>query len=586
MRPTMKRTAVGAGLAVFAVALAACGGGGGGGASDSDTGSAPHKGGTIILRNFGEFEHLDPQRVYIGSDIGIVNRLFAQTLTAFPAKSGNASNTLISDAATTTGTPSDGAKTWSFTLRDGPTWQDGKAVTCEDFKYGVSRTFAVDVITGGPNYAIQWLDIPTNKDGTSKYPGPYKATDAQQKLYDKAVVCNGKKITFHLNSPHGDFNQTVYMPAFAAARKDKDTGKKYNVNPFSDGPYMIQGTFDQAKGGMLVRNPHWQGAKADGGLRKAYPDKIDVRIGDQPQTISQALISDTGDAKNTVTENRIDPSMIAQAMSGAKSKDRVKTVTAPYTDYMVFNLTSPKMKNKLVRQAVAVAFDKQAYSTASGGSSYMKPSTGGVINPTLPQAFAKFNPFGAPPQGDPAKAKQLLQQAGVKTPYPITYTYRGSPTQDKVSAGIQDSLGKAGFKVKLKKVPDSAPYYTKTQDPSFLKDVDMIWESWGADWPSGSTVVPALYTSQQVGKTSRGQNYGAYVNKDLDKKVQQTYAITDNAKAQKAWNQLDQQVIKDLAVLPVGYNTFTYIQGSNIKGLVYNQAEAGAGPDFATIAVK
>lgn len=585
MRPTMKRTAVGAGLVVAAVTLAACSGGGGG-SSSGGSDDTPHKGGTLILRNFGEFEHLDPQRTYVGADIGFINRVFAQTLTAFPAKAGNASNELIPDAATDTGTPSDGAKTWSFTLRDGLRWQDGKKVTCEDFKYGISRTFAVDVITGGPNYSIQWLDIPTNKDGSSKYPGPYKATDAQQKLYDKAVVCNGNKITFHLNSPHGDFNQTVYMPAFAAARKDKDTGAKYNMAPFSDGPYMIQGTFDQSKGGTLVRNPHWQGAKADGGLRKAYPDKIEVRIGDQPQTISQALISDTGDAKNTLTFNRIDPSMDAQARSNANSKDRVVTVTAPYTDYMVFNLTSPRMKNKLVRQAIAVGFDKQAYATASGGKDYMKPADGGVINPTLPQAYAKFNPFGTPPQGDPAKAKQLLKQAGVKIPYPITYTYRGSPTQDKVSAGIQDALGKAGFKVKLKKVPDSAPYYTKTQDPNFLKDVDMIWESWGADWPSGSTVVPALYTSQQVGKTSRGQNYGAYINKDLDKKVKETYAITDNEKAQKAWNKLDQQVIKDLAVWPVGYNTFTYIQGSNIRGLIYNQAEGGCAPDLATVAVQ
>ncbi|MBO0828537.1 MAG: ABC transporter substrate-binding protein [Streptosporangiales bacterium] len=538
------------------------------------------------MRNFATFEHLDPQRTYVGFDIGFINRMFSQTLTTFPAKSGNASNKLIPDAATDTGKSSDGAKTWSFTLRDGLKWQDGKAVTCEDFKYGVSRTFAVDQITGGPNYAIQWLDIPTNADGTSKYPGPYKATDAQQKMYDKAVVCNGNTITFHLNSPHGDFNQTVYMPAFAAIRKDKDTGAKYDFTPFSDGPYMVQGTFDKDKGGTLVRNPHWGGAAADGGIRKAYPDKVVIKQGDDPATIGQALISDTGDAKNTVTATRIDPSLVAQAESNAKSKDRTVTVTAPYTDYLFFNLTSPQMKNKAVRQAIGMAFDKQAYATASGGAAAMKVADGGVINPTLPAAFKKFNPWGTPPQGDPAKAKQVLQQAGIKTPYPLTYTYRGSPTQDKVSAGIQEALGKAGFKITLKKVPDATVYYSKIQDPNFLKDVDFGWSSWGADWPSGSTVVPALYTSQQVGKVSRGQNYGAYINKSLDKQVDQTYGITDNAQAQQAWSKLDEQVIKDGAVLPVGYNTFTYIQGGNIKGLVYNQAEGGASPDLATIAVK
>ena len=46
-------------------------------------------------------------------------------------------------------------------------WQDGQPVTCEDFKYGVSRTFATDVITGGPNYILGYLDVPKDADGTA-----------------------------------------------------------------------------------------------------------------------------------------------------------------------------------------------------------------------------------------------------------------------------------------------------------------------------------------------------------------------------------------------------------------------------------
>ena len=61
---------------------------------------------------------------------------------------------------------------WSFTIRDGVTWQDGSPVTCEDFNYGVSRTFATDIITNGPTYAIPYLDIPTDADGNSGLPRP------------------------------------------------------------------------------------------------------------------------------------------------------------------------------------------------------------------------------------------------------------------------------------------------------------------------------------------------------------------------------------------------------------------------------
>ena len=69
---------------------------------------------------------------------------------------------LVPDMATDLGTPNAGGTEWSFTLRDGLTWQDGSEVTCEDVKYGVSRTFANNMINQGPTYAVAYLDIPAN----------------------------------------------------------------------------------------------------------------------------------------------------------------------------------------------------------------------------------------------------------------------------------------------------------------------------------------------------------------------------------------------------------------------------------------
>ena len=55
---------------------------------------------------------------------------------------------------------SDGGKTWKFTLVDTAKWQDGQKVTCDDVKYGISRTFATDVISNGPTYILSFLDVP------------------------------------------------------------------------------------------------------------------------------------------------------------------------------------------------------------------------------------------------------------------------------------------------------------------------------------------------------------------------------------------------------------------------------------------
>ena len=69
---------------------------------------------------------------------------------------------------------------WSFTLRDGGTFEDGSEITCADVAYGVSRTWASDVITDGPTYASTYIDA-------GDYPGPYKATAEQQAAVESLV---------------------------------------------------------------------------------------------------------------------------------------------------------------------------------------------------------------------------------------------------------------------------------------------------------------------------------------------------------------------------------------------------------------
>ncbi|MFZ0325189.1 MAG: ABC transporter substrate-binding protein, partial [Actinomycetes bacterium] len=175
MAKTGLRTAALVGLS--AIVLAACGGSSG--STSSSAGATGTKGGTLyILTHASQLLHLDPQRNYTGEDLAFTGGYITRSLTQYTYTTGDAGWNIQGDLATDTGTASADAKTWSFTLRDGVTWQDGSAVTCDDVKYGVSRTFATSVITDGPTYAIPYLDIPTNKDGSSVYKGPYDTSKA------------------------------------------------------------------------------------------------------------------------------------------------------------------------------------------------------------------------------------------------------------------------------------------------------------------------------------------------------------------------------------------------------------------------
>ena len=176
---------------------------------------------------------------------------------------------LVADLATDTGTSSDGGKTWKFTLKDGVKWQDGKAITCEDFKYGISRTFATDVITGGPNYGSSSSTPERRQDGTSVYKGPYKKTG--QAAFDKAVTCDG-------NDHHVPPQEAVgrlqlrrrLAAAFAPFRKDKDKGDKSNYAVFSNGPYMLAGHVDQGQGRHVRPQPQ---LGPEDGHRSARPTR-------------------------------------------------------------------------------------------------------------------------------------------------------------------------------------------------------------------------------------------------------------------------------------------------------------------------
>jgi len=565
---------------VVALTAAACGGSSGGGtASNNGSGSAAKAGGTLYYLTKRPLEHWDPQRTYIGRDLSNEARLTYRTLTSWPVAAGKDGLKLTPDAAADTGKVADGGKTWSFTLKDGLKWQDGKPVACEDFKYGISRTFATDVITGGPSYALQFIDVGTHKDKdgntVSDYAGPYAKTG--QALYDKAVVCAGNTITFHLKKPVGDFNQTVTMPAFAAFRADQDKGDKSNFVPFSDGPYMLQGTWTQNKGGTFVRNPNWD-AKTDT-IRKAFPDKVVFTEGLTDEVIAQRLISDQGNDKFAVTDRRIPPAYQAQA-SGVQ-KSRQELVDAPYMDYLTPNFRT--LKNPLVRQALAVSTDKAGYITASGGDTYGRPAQT-LINPGV-IGYKSFNAFNAPDKGDPAKSKALLQQAGVQTPYPINFTYSGgTPTSEKYAAALKAGWEAGGFKVTLNELTDT--YYDVIQNPNNAKKYDITWAGWGADWPNASTVIPPLFDSRvNLSAASNGSDYGYYDSSQLNTMIDAAYATTDPAGQAKAWGDMDEFLAKDVGYIPLAIDKFFLVWGSGVKGWIDNPAVSDY-PDLGGIGVQ
>jgi peptide/nickel transport system substrate-binding protein len=453
-----------------ALVLAACGGGGGDEGSSGisgDGGGEPTKGGTLtFLTNAEQILHLDPQRNYTGEDLAFANGYLHRTLTSYVMSTdGTEANGLVPDLATDTGQSNEDATQWKFTLKDGLKFEDGSDLTCADVKYGVSRTFAQDVITDGPTYAISLLDIPKDADGASVYKGPYAEGKNDVAAFDKAVQCSedDKTITFNLANPIGDFNYTVTLLSFSPVPEEADTGEKYDDKALSSGPYKIQ-QYDKGSQLVLVRNENWDPATDD--YRGAYPDKVVMKFGVQASVMDQRMIADSGADQQTVSRDPVEPASLAQVFNDDRFADRRVNELDPYVRYFTLDVNKlPELKH---RQAIAAALDRAQLRTIVGGK-FAGDLADGVIKPNLAKDYAPTGMWDdllgqkIPDNGDPEYAKQLIEESGKPIPT-INFDYAQDDTNDKVAAAVVASLGKAGIKVKPNPI-ESGQYYGIVFDP-------------------------------------------------------------------------------------------------------------------------
>ena len=565
--------------AALAVSLAACGSdddGGSGNNNDGGTSAEGAKGGNAIFYNGPRnTEHWDPQRMYIGRDLNNSGRLFYRSLVALPPSNDP---TPVADLATDTGTPNEDSTEWSFTVKDGVKWEDGKDITCEDFKYGASRNFATDVIIGGPaNYLFTYFDIPLDDEGLSQYKGPY--TGEGQELFDQAVTCDGQTITYHMKKPWPDFPLSIaqlrYLDPY---RADLDKGDANNFEIIASGPYKLDGDWTEGTGGKFVRNENWDESTDE--IRKALPDTWEFREGDEDEAIYEQMFADSGDAQYGVTERRVPPTFYDRI---PEAGDRYTQVDSPYVDYLLPNFNSPVFSDPACREALKLATSKAAWIQAGGGEKAFKPAYS-IVNPAVTgyeenAAFADI-----PDEGDPEGAAAALEQCSAPKPVKIKFTYSGgTPTSDNQASALKEAWDAAGFETELDPLEDT--YYDVIQRPD--ADFDVTWAGWGSDWDSIGTVIPPLFDSRiNITGSSNGNDYGNYKGgPEVDQMIDDAYAATDIETAAQLWADLDAKLGEDVAYIPLEITLFNFLHGSKVTGYE-NLSNVNGYADLALIGVE
>ena len=541
-------------------------------ATTSSASAKPVSGGTLyFITNAQQFDNVDPARVYTGRDIAFFNSYLYRNLVSYKPVAGSAGSSLVADLATNTGVPSNSAKVWKFTLRPGVTWEDGKPVTCADVKYGVSRPFAADVITNGPQYAVDALAIPKDPAGGSAYKGPYKKTG--QALFDKAVTCSGNTVTFRLNRSFSDFNYAMTYPAGAPVPARKDKGDKYDLRPFSDGPYKIA-AYKIGDEMHLVRNTKWS-QKSDA-VRTPYPDDIVVRFGLNENVRDQIMLDDS--IPNTVNLDGLQPANLRAFWADPTKAKQRANVFDPYVRYQAANVSPGHLDCIDVRKAIFFAWNTQALIDLSGGAVFYGAPGDSPIKPVLGLDYAPTKGNIHDPAwkigGNPDEAKKYL--AAAKTSCPAAYARATDPskgitedlastgTQKKAAVLIQAAMAAAGIVFKFNFIPPGQ-YYTTIGDTT--KQNDLSRAGWGADWANASTVIPPLFSTPSSNNYTQNTNDPTFAA--FKAKSDAANAMTDRPKQAKAWQELAQYAMDQYWILNPIFQKGQLDWASAVGGVYY-----------------
>nr|WP_206323528.1 ABC transporter substrate-binding protein [Streptomyces sp. HNM0574] len=559
---------------------AACGGGagedGGGGAGynagiNKVANASDKKGGTLKFIGVQDADSWDTTRMYYGFAFDFA-RFYSRQLVSYTPAPGQKSIELQPDLAKSKAKVSDGGKTYTYELKDGLKWEDGKPITSQDIKYGIQRQWAQKTLSGGPVYVKDVLD----PDG--KYKGPYEDKGG----LDAIETPSDKKIVFHLPEANGDFEQMLAMPTNSPVREDKDTKSKYTLKPFSSGPYKFE-SYTPNKSLTLVRNKHWD--RSTDKLRKALPDKVRVTLITNPDERDKRLIN--GDADLDLNQRGMEVQGRQTALK--QHKGNVDNPQSGFISYVAFPQSVKPFENIHCRKAAIYGTDHKSVQTARGG-----PLAGGAVAPNMlppvvPGHDPKDDQYGMLENGsgaNVAKAKDELAKCGKPDGFKTTLAVRNTDKADMKSAeAIQASLKKVGIRVEIDAF-DGAQGSSIVGNPDTVKrkGYGMVLYGWGPDFPSGQGYGVPLWHSDYI-LDNGNNNYALIDDKKIDKGFDEAIAELDPDKAAEKYAEVNKEVMKGGYYLPLTYLKVIQWRSERLTNAYSSDAFSGW-YDFVNLGVK
>jgi peptide/nickel transport system substrate-binding protein len=573
--PRRRFLAAAAVVLLVVVIAVSCGGGAGGRADVPVVEGAPDAGvtgvrapsertGETLRVVSAEVDSLDPQRSYLPGVWNLM-RLYARTLVTYSTEPGS-TDELVPDLATDLGVPSEDGLSWTYTLREGVRFENGRPITSRDIKYGIERSFASDVIVGGPTHVVDLLDDPGNP-----YAGPYQ-DEAPDKLGLGAIETpDDRTIVFRLRAPQRDFPFVMALPSSSPVPIEADTAAEYGRDPVSSGPYAIT-SVDPATGILLERNPEWDAATDD--VRTALPDRVVVRTGLSGVERDQALLAGSADIDTTGTG--VHPSTTARlAEQDNPVRDRVDDVTTGAVRLLALPTDVAPMDNADCRAAVAAVIDRSAVQEAIGGA------VNAVRRSQLWPRGLAGGPTDSDPRPDLAAARESLAACGQPDGFATVLAVADTSTSVDVANEIAGQLAEVGIEVEVRPLDAKSFFATDVGDPDSVaaNGYGIVLALWTADFPTPASFLGPLVDSRSI-RAVGNTNYARLRDPAIDGLVDVARASGDAA----AWREVGAAVAKTSVYVPLAETRVQLVAGQRLRNGVVMQPYSGY--DVATAGVR
>lgn len=348
-------------------------------------------------------------------------------------------------------TPSD----ITFTIKDGVTCSDGTPMT--------------------PTVIKAALDLILSKENASRVlaytgPGPFTVTADDQAHTVKVTTesPNNELITAFAEGPSG-----IHCPAMLAV--DADPTK----HSYGSGAFVVD-KLQPGQSVTLKRRDDWTWGPA-GLTSKQLPEQLVVRVVENQATAANLFLSGGLDIGK----------LGGPDLARVKADDSLSHVSTPTSSvhHLMLNLSQePFRSNQTLREAIFTAVNREEALAAElpEGS---RATTNSIFGETmacyvdLPDLIPKY---------DPARAKQLFQQAGysyeagrlVKVGKPLTIALLGGENQGNVAEYLARALQDAGVTVKLRNLP-----VTQFTADFLSSNWQMTVHSAGAESPATANMV-------------------------------------------------------------------------------------------------